>query len=440
MSRRGAAAAIVALTLVPPAVAVLYVARYHVDIPFWDQWPAIVPLLAKLYGGGLSWNDLWAQHNEYRPIFPRLVWLALARASGWSISAEMTANLVVAGLSCLLLLTQVGATLEAIGRPKVSGLWPILTLVVFSTSQWENWLNGFQLLVFMNVLAMVTGVILLARPELGRWGFLAAVGMGVVATYTMTSGMVLWPVGLVLLLAVPGTPQRRRRRVGLWLLAALAAGGLYFVGYEPPPWAPPLGHGLGHPLETVRFVLDLLGAPLLATPSATVLGLLGVLVFFGLGARLARQLGPAVLLAYAGMGLYATGSAVLIGIGRVGYGSEQALISRYITVFSWLWVANLVWLWLALPASAAAEPGLRRQRALAGLAIAGITGLVMLNGAAGARHGIEQRARPLAEARRAILAGAADDELLERVHPDPDYVRTQLATLQRLGLWIYRPR
>jgi hypothetical protein len=55
-----------------------------------------VPLLDKMYRGELAFPDLWAQHNEHRLLFPKIIMLVLARSTGWDIRYELALNLLLA--------------------------------------------------------------------------------------------------------------------------------------------------------------------------------------------------------------------------------------------------------------------------------------------------------------------------------------------------------
>ncbi|MBM3285630.1 MAG: hypothetical protein FJY81_07125, partial [Candidatus Aminicenantes bacterium] len=83
------------LAFVPLIVLILEIIRFHVDIPFWDQWN-FVPLLGKALDGDLHISDLWQQHNEHRLIFPRLLMVGLARISAYNILHELVANILLA--------------------------------------------------------------------------------------------------------------------------------------------------------------------------------------------------------------------------------------------------------------------------------------------------------------------------------------------------------
>jgi len=49
-------------TLIPPLLLLWLICRFHIDVPFADQWD-LVPLFDKFYAGRLSFHDLFAQHK-----------------------------------------------------------------------------------------------------------------------------------------------------------------------------------------------------------------------------------------------------------------------------------------------------------------------------------------------------------------------------------------
>src|SRR4030043_2004153 len=83
------------LALIPLAYLIFFVVKYKAPFPIQDQWD-LVPLLEKSYQGTLSFPDLWAQHNEHRAFFPRMIMIILARLSGWNISYELAMNILLA--------------------------------------------------------------------------------------------------------------------------------------------------------------------------------------------------------------------------------------------------------------------------------------------------------------------------------------------------------
>ena len=97
---------------------------------------------------------------------------------------------------------------------------PVLSIIIFSLSQGQNWLWGFQLMVPMNVLAVVAGFVLLQTPN--NWAkYSAAILLGVIASYSFANGVSYWFIGLFILLVLTFDNRRLMiSRVAIWLVAA----------------------------------------------------------------------------------------------------------------------------------------------------------------------------------------------------------------------------
>src|SRR5215831_18392636 len=131
-------AALITLPLLFLAVLVLVLA---VNVPMLDQWE-LVPLWQKYHQGGLSFADFFAQHNEHRLLFPRLLMFGLAVLSKWNVVWEMLASLVIAGVAFVLLYKVLAKTFTNLWLRWVAAA--TLSIIFFSTIQWENWLWGWQ--------------------------------------------------------------------------------------------------------------------------------------------------------------------------------------------------------------------------------------------------------------------------------------------------------
>jgi hypothetical protein len=431
-----------------------------VDVPFADQW-ALVPLLDRMYQGRLTIADLWAQHNEHRLLFPRLLMLGLARISGWNIRYELGANIALAGGIFGVLVAQVRSTARDAG---MGWRWlvPVLALAVFSLNQAENWWGGWNIQIFLNVLAASASLLLLARPT-RRWrDMLVAAGSAVVATYSYSNGLLAWPIGLALLAAQAEWSQGRREalRAATWL----AAGGLtlasFFYQYIWTAQAPTLAELLVSPGRYLVYTLTYLGAPptrgaveyvfgaltgdtraicnlgdsdlcMYVNNAAIAAGVVGVGLFAIAAAWLGRRLPRHALLPYGGLGLYALSTAIFTSLGRAGYGNHQALAQRYATTATLFWVALAVL--LALCAHAAAR-GLARALSIALIGLFGV--LVALGTLQGPDH-FRLQYEFLAPARAELFA-LANDELLQRLYFDTKLLRRDVAILQRRHLSVFR--
>jgi hypothetical protein len=128
-----------------------------------------------------------------------------------------------------------------------------IAFLTLTLAQWQNSLWGFQMAWYLVVLALAVALICLDRPRL-TWPFLlfAAVA-GIVGSYSSLQGLLIWPVGLVLLY------QRRREAwtIVAWMAIAVVTaffGYIYhFTGSRSSSYAS------SHPFQDIKFFLYALG-------------------------------------------------------------------------------------------------------------------------------------------------------------------------------------
>lgn len=411
---------------------------FSVDMPYLDQWE-FVPFLEKSLTGTLTVQDFWAQHNEHRLIFPRIIMLALARLTHWDIRCELAVNFLLGAAIFLLLAAQVRVTAHSSGLPSAHRLLPVISVLAFSLSQWQNWFLGWQLQEFLNLFAVVGAVLMLSRPELRRRHVLGAAALGIVATFSFANGILVWGVGIVMLLIVQPAPHIRRTRVtAVWLAAALSVITVYLYGYRTPTYHPPMSAVWAHLLDYPVYVFVYLGQPVInwSLPGAAGAGAIGLACWAGLLAWLyAGRRIPAQLLApYLGLGLYSVGSAAVTGVARVGFGTAQALSSRYVTMANPLWVAVMVLAWLAW-ASRSESAGRAAPRGIHIVAI--VSTLLLIAASLYGAYRWTERCHAYRAARVELLTGS-DLELLRRFHPEVPVILERREILRRYGLSIFR--
>lgn len=434
-----------ALASVPLAYLVTMIARYSVDVPFWDQWQ-FVRFLQWLYEGRLSLAHLWRQHNEHRVFFPRIILLLLARVSGWSISYELAANVLLGVGIFAVLLWQVRASRRLLGDRGPNWLLPAISLMVFSLGQWENWVWGWEICIFLSVLAVVAGITVLATAGSKWWRLPAASFLGVVASYSFASGLVYWPAALPVLLACPARSWRSKTRETLaWLLCAVATIALYLYHYHAPASRPRPSLALAHPVQLAKYILVYLGSPV-STDHALRAGGLGLAALLVVVVSLRRSLGPSgaqLSLPYLSYCLYALLSAAMTGMGRLGFGVTQALSSRYVTMGNLLWISIITLLYLLAKSQVSHATdrrppgGLRRLgSAVPGAALI-LTVLLSLRVSLGALPSMaadhSRRAAALAE-----LVSATDGSVPRAIYPYPEQRRTEVSVLKRYHLSVFR--
>ncbi len=313
-------------------LAVLVYAR-SVNVPFWDEWE-LVPIFQHLHAGHFLWSDFWRQHNEHRLFFPTLALTGLAYLTHWNLQIECFAGLVVAAGSFVLLRKVIARSLDL---KRETALLFLLALLWFSPVQVENWLWGWQLEWFMNVLGVVLAVFGLARIRERRiaWPDLALIiGGGILAQYSLGNGTLLWPIAIAALLYI----RVRIEATALVALTGLATTFLYYFHYTAAG-EPSKTLAAHRPLQFAEYVLGYLGRPLsfYHKPAMAFGGLL-LAVFVSLSVYLLVRHRTAFdkALPWVALGLYAIGSSLITGLARLGFGVSEAYSSRYTTISSLL--------------------------------------------------------------------------------------------------------
>ncbi|MBC3785560.1 hypothetical protein [Spirosoma utsteinense] len=215
---------------------------YAVNVPKWDDHA----LRAYLYyvdqettvSGKIY--QLFRQHNEHRIVFDRIV----ATLDYWLFGKLSYLHLMVLGnLSLVGLLALFSFVLVRTGKPLIYAL-PV-SLLLFNLSHWENMFWGMAALQnFSVVLWAVLTIYLLSFTN--RWSL--AIATAILATLTSGNGLLIWPIGLLLVLL--RTPVRDRQAVAVssprpfvvlatWVAVAAVVIVLYFTGFEPSASNPP---------------------------------------------------------------------------------------------------------------------------------------------------------------------------------------------------------
>ena len=230
------------LVAVPVVVFALTWQYYAVNAPKWDDHALRgylyftdqeTTLSGKIY-------QLFKQHNEHRIVYDRIVAALDYRLFGKLSYVHLMA---VGDLSLVGLLAVFGAVLLRAGKPIVYAV-PV-SLLLFNLSQWENMFWGMAALQnFSVVFWVVLTVYWLSYSN--RW--ILAMVSAVLATLTSGNGLLVWPIGFVLLLlqtagvdSQPPTKSTNRpaRVLISWTLAAALVITLYFVGFGKPAGNPP---------------------------------------------------------------------------------------------------------------------------------------------------------------------------------------------------------
>jgi len=327
--------ALALVVVIPVALAVTVTLRHWVPLPYWDEWFTPGVLLTACAKGTLSFSHFFLQHNESRKVFPRLLYLALAKIHGWDVRDAMAVTLFEVAAICGLLFW---LFLRTKGATAITALvaFAVTTFLCFAPVQYDNFLWGLVFELFVPGLA----VILVAAVNLSRLRFgvktVINIVLALVATYSFANGMLLWILGVPLPAAQESASKRARLGwYSLFALAGAAAIASYFVGYKRPEAHPSFHFGVP---QLVHYLILWVGGYYNSTRVSPFL--VGVIVSASCIVAAAR----ATMLLNRGapwrhfypwflISAYGLSSGVITAMGRVGFGLEQALSTRY-AVFS----------------------------------------------------------------------------------------------------------
>jgi hypothetical protein len=212
-----------------------YVIAFGVNVVFWDDWSWVNFATDP---GRISLGNLWVQHTENIMFFPNVVAAILIPISHWN---SLTFMWLSAGMLIGVLAISIHVLWDEIKRSPLR--WLPLPVIVLALTQYQDTLWAFQIAWFMCLLALFGAVAILIRPHLSTTHLVCAALLGVVGSYSSFSGLLIWPVGLVVLLA---KGQSARARL-LWCAIGVLVTAGYFVGFN---WSAtdsaPIGYILSH--------------------------------------------------------------------------------------------------------------------------------------------------------------------------------------------------
>lgn len=344
----------VSLAIIPGGLLLILILKYGVDIPYWDEWQ-YVSFFEKFSQGTLTLSDLFAQQNEYRQFFPNLIFVGLGWLTKWNKRYEL---LVSFALACL-----VSFNIYRLGRLTIGGsparriiIYFLANLLIFSPVQYVNWLLGMQIIYFMPI-ACLTTCLVIAYSQLGaRAKFLSCMCLATVSTFSSANGILCWLVVLPLLTWPDsrGELPNKKWLMLAWIVGFVVSAALYFNGYQKTLGHPSLSESLIHPVKALGYFSILLGKALepgdmiflkeqfgtghkiIAAATGLTVAALFIMsaLYIRRDMRLAHRAAGWLML-----GTYSIMTAILVTIGRTGFGVEYAFTARYTTFTLYLPIA-----------------------------------------------------------------------------------------------------
>ncbi len=235
------------LAMLPSVALAYYIAVFGVNVVFWDEWD-MVPLLEKLNQGRLSVSDVFAQHNEHRPLFPNLLTLVTEKLTGFNAVIETFLGWFLLTLTAVLLLYIYWV--KSHKDPKMVLFFVPASFLLFSFRQTDSILWGFTSLeIYLLIFAAVSTFALLDERSRSTQSFIVALVTATVASFSTLEGLLVWPVGLYQIL-MHGRNQNIRGSL-TWIIAGSIVTGTYFYGWTRPSGLPSWEYVFAHRSEAL---------------------------------------------------------------------------------------------------------------------------------------------------------------------------------------------
>ena len=311
-------------------------------MPYMDMWDGYLQFYIKVRRG--DWGAWWAQHNEHRILFSRLLfWLDIRYFNGLSLLL-IPLNFLLLGLTWYALVSGAANLFGKSLRSNFSVIsGALFVLICFSWLQADNIIWGFQSQFIAAYLFPLLAFQALARSagsgEDQQGGgarsivrLFCAIVYGVLSVVTMANGIIALPI---LTLAAILLRQSWWRVSVLGVVSVISAF-IYCYGYHSP-----LGHGslrglLDSPVAVIQFLLVYLGSPFQGVLKSYVVSevmggvyLFGCFFFFVHWQR--RKITNPMYLAFLLFMLYIAATGLGTACGRAIFGIEFAGASRYTT-------------------------------------------------------------------------------------------------------------
>ena len=320
------------------------VRQYSVEVPSRDDWE-MAPLIVKAHSGQLTFADLYAQQDEARTFLPKSIFILSAAGGHWDVRNQMLLSVIAAWLTAagvFFLLYRAGLNIAAIAI----SFW-LSVLCIFSPAQFELWIFASGFPSFLPALFLVAALVTIETGFSTIWKFLICAVLAVASSFTLAHGLLAWGLTFPVLLLTRPVARWKSWLLG-WLVCAALCAIAYFWDYQKPAYHPAFAPATS-PVDYALFILEYLGGGLAYSlkdrpaVAATIFGALQFALFLAALLYCVRRIRDREFLAKVApwfvLALHALAGAVLAALGRVKYGADYALASRYVTFSIWLTIA-----------------------------------------------------------------------------------------------------
>lgn len=338
------------LYIFPVLLLLWFLANFSINVPYWDQW-RLTPIFERVTEGNATFFDFFTVHGHHRILIPKLIITVLAFATKWNTQAEIICSVIFVIITFFAICKIAEIQFQNKNKNILHIANILVSLLLFSLVQHQNWLWGFTLFWFLTNLCLIIAIYFIyafdnfpAKTKI----FLAAICC-FIGSFTLIQGLFSWFVLIPSIFWLEGKPKQKISRVTLWILLFILSVFIYSINYNPIREPKPFLF-TEKPLLIINYFLAILGLPLVRISIPAILTGLILLssflffIYYFLKKPWYKFTFVPAAIPWLTIGTFSLISALSISVGRAEYGVENAMISSRYTTTSILLIISLIYL------------------------------------------------------------------------------------------------
>lgn len=341
--------ATLAAVILPIILLAIYVISYHIDFFVWDEL-ALVPLFEKLSTNSVTINDWLKPHNDHQILFPKLLMVGLLYLFDFQILPILLTTIIFAAIGYLL----IWKVLIREGNQTALTIISVIlsSFLFFSLLQWENFLRFWQIVLIMCIVFFICSTYFLFAKKSSITNTMLALIFAAISTFSFGNGIIgLFSNGILLYFDTSEKDEKKKKVVtyylGLVIISIVFFSTFSGGGGNQSLIQTILPNLIKVPVFFLFFIGQIIVYPFFANKILAAMslgaGVVGVLIFLFNTVKLfvnRRTVGRGHIFLFA-LSLWVVLSAGVISLGRVGFGLETSVSSRYASFSALFWVSNL---------------------------------------------------------------------------------------------------
>jgi len=340
------------IILLPLIILLSIFSVYSVNVLFGDDWDIIWRLKVYKYGD-FGFKDIFIQHNESRPVFPMLLMTFLSNLTDVDVRVQMLFSIFLMFLICILFWQRFKISINEKKTLKLSLFFLPISIMLFSLRQYENFFWGFQIIFILFLFFALISFIFFEKFVNEKKDkkkfiyFLSSILFAFMATFSMSSGLCIWLIYIFFLLLINN--KINKKYIIILFFISLIIFAIYFFNYTKPIYTPETKCFLKQPIYFLQFFVALIGNSLVFNffHNAFIIGIFLLFFLFYVLKNYKKVIkNHNKNIFWYIIILFSICNAILVSVGRMGYGISLTQVSRYSSLTIWLVIGIYVLLFI----------------------------------------------------------------------------------------------